>query len=317
MVSAIELYNKPDFKYREEVFSIMSINAWELLLKAKVLRNAQNNLNTIYVKEYPLTRNGQRSKKWKYKINRSGNRVTLDIFGALRKLQAQGIIDPRLYANIELLTEIRDNATHFYNRDPLLSQKVQEIGMATIKSYLTLVQDWFFISLEKYNFYLMPLSFFHVSKLEPIILGTRDATTSRLLKLIDAKEKEHPSTPSSSHNITIGIETRLVKSSTLDAQRIRISNDPNAPEYVLSLDDVLKTHPLDYDELTQKLKARYSDFKVNARYHTIRKKLENNVKFCLLYPLNPQKPDGVSKPLFTPAIFAEFDKEYSLNQPRP
>ena len=32
MVSAIEVYNKPDFKYREETFSILAINAWELLL---------------------------------------------------------------------------------------------------------------------------------------------------------------------------------------------------------------------------------------------------------------------------------------------
>ncbi|BAW80716.1 hypothetical protein TAO_1346 [Candidatus Nitrosoglobus terrae] len=35
MLSAIEIYNKPDFKYREEIFSIIAINAWELLLKAK------------------------------------------------------------------------------------------------------------------------------------------------------------------------------------------------------------------------------------------------------------------------------------------
>ena len=32
-VSAIEVYNKPDFKYREETFAILMVNAWELLLK--------------------------------------------------------------------------------------------------------------------------------------------------------------------------------------------------------------------------------------------------------------------------------------------
>jgi hypothetical protein len=35
MISAIEIYNKPDFKYREETFAILAINSWELLLKAK------------------------------------------------------------------------------------------------------------------------------------------------------------------------------------------------------------------------------------------------------------------------------------------
>ena len=35
MMSAIEIYNKPDFKYREETFAILAINSWELLLKSK------------------------------------------------------------------------------------------------------------------------------------------------------------------------------------------------------------------------------------------------------------------------------------------
>ena len=37
LISAIEIYNKPAFGYREETFAILAINAWELLLKAKVL----------------------------------------------------------------------------------------------------------------------------------------------------------------------------------------------------------------------------------------------------------------------------------------
>jgi hypothetical protein len=34
-VAAIEVYNKPNFSYREEAFSLLMVNAWELLLKAK------------------------------------------------------------------------------------------------------------------------------------------------------------------------------------------------------------------------------------------------------------------------------------------
>src|SRR5208283_3351467 len=32
-ISAIEVYNKPRFRYREETFAILMLNAWELLLK--------------------------------------------------------------------------------------------------------------------------------------------------------------------------------------------------------------------------------------------------------------------------------------------
>lgn len=38
MLSAIEIYNKPDFKYREETFAILAVNSWELLLKARIFQ---------------------------------------------------------------------------------------------------------------------------------------------------------------------------------------------------------------------------------------------------------------------------------------
>jgi hypothetical protein len=34
-ISAIEIYNKPHFLYREKAFALLMANAWELLLKAK------------------------------------------------------------------------------------------------------------------------------------------------------------------------------------------------------------------------------------------------------------------------------------------
>lgn len=51
MISAIEIYNKPDFKYREETFSILAINSWELLLKAKWLKENRNKVRSLYVLE--------------------------------------------------------------------------------------------------------------------------------------------------------------------------------------------------------------------------------------------------------------------------
>jgi len=36
-IASIEIYNKPDFKFREKAFSLLMTNAWELLIKAKWL----------------------------------------------------------------------------------------------------------------------------------------------------------------------------------------------------------------------------------------------------------------------------------------
>ena len=65
MISAIEIYNKPDFKYREETFAILAINSWELLLKAKWLKDNNNKIRSLYVYEKTKKKMGQpaRSKQ--------------------------------------------------------------------------------------------------------------------------------------------------------------------------------------------------------------------------------------------------------------
>ena len=61
MLSTIEIYNKPDFKYREDTFAVLCINAWELLLKAQVLHLSSNKLNAIYKTEYKTLKSGKKS----------------------------------------------------------------------------------------------------------------------------------------------------------------------------------------------------------------------------------------------------------------
>ncbi len=48
-LSAIEIYNKPNFLYRNEVFCILIVNAWELLFKAKLLADNNYDIKSIHV----------------------------------------------------------------------------------------------------------------------------------------------------------------------------------------------------------------------------------------------------------------------------
>ena len=73
MLAAIEIYNKPDFPYRGETFANLAINSWELLLKAKILKNNSNKVRVLYVKENVQRKDGSKSKKKKTKITKSGN----------------------------------------------------------------------------------------------------------------------------------------------------------------------------------------------------------------------------------------------------
>jgi hypothetical protein len=56
-LAAIEIYNKPDFYFREEAFSLLMTSAWELLLKAKWLADHKEDESALFEKDsYDRTR---------------------------------------------------------------------------------------------------------------------------------------------------------------------------------------------------------------------------------------------------------------------
>lgn len=77
LIAAIEIYNKPDFRYREETFAILALNAWELLLKARLLQINKNKLSVLYSYENKKTKAGVPSKKKTLRRNRAENPFTL------------------------------------------------------------------------------------------------------------------------------------------------------------------------------------------------------------------------------------------------
>ena len=76
LLSSIEVYNRPTFAYREETFSILALNAWELLLKAKLLSESGNTPRCLNVFEHRSLKNGQQSKKLTLVPIRVGERMS-------------------------------------------------------------------------------------------------------------------------------------------------------------------------------------------------------------------------------------------------
>ncbi len=145
-VAAIEVYNKPDFHFREEAFSLLMTNAWELLIKAKWLSDHSEKLESLHETNLDGT----------VRLNRSKNPITVGLTQLAKRL----LDDPNsgftqaVHSNLYGLVEIRDNAVHFLNADPSLGQRVMEIGMAAIQNYVLLSREWFQTDLSRYNFYL-------------------------------------------------------------------------------------------------------------------------------------------------------------------
>ena len=86
LVAAIEIYNKPAFPYREETFSILALNAWELLLKAKLLAESNNQQAILRIYEKRKMASGKLSKKEYVKRNRAGNEMTIGIEACFARL---------------------------------------------------------------------------------------------------------------------------------------------------------------------------------------------------------------------------------------
>jgi hypothetical protein len=312
-LSAIEVYNKPDFKYREETFSILMINSWELLLKAKIIKENNGDLKSIYVMINKVGKKGNKLNTLTPDLNRSSNPKTIGLPKCLNICEQHPInLDTTVKENIFLLMEIRDTAIHFQHADLYISKKVFEIGTASLKNYLTLITEWFNYDLSVYNFFLMPMTFFHeFEAIKSFSINSNKEQIENLLKYISEKEKEAPSDENKDFNISLKLETKFVKSTSTESLLVNYSNDPDAIKINVQEEDALKNYPYDYDKLTTALNKRYTDFKANQQYHNIRKPLMKNKKYCKTRLLDPNNSKSPKKDWYGTEIFKEFDKHYT------
>ena len=274
MLSAIETYNKPNFEYREETFTILATNAWELLLKARILQLDGNRISTLYAKEKRRNLDGSLSTKLFIKRNRSGTPMTIGLFMAYDRLVGEyGDTIPKVIRkNLELLVEVRDSAIHFMNKGYDISRALQELGTGCIRNYLQLTRTWFGIDLSTYNFFLMPLAFVGQSGQVDAVVFNQDER--KLLTFLRDQIKTDPSNIVDDYAVALRIDVKFSRSKDAGGQRVIITNDPDAIQVTLSEEDIRERYPWDYKILTTRLRRRYKGFLENQKYHNIRKPLE-------------------------------------------
>lgn len=92
-ILGIELYNKPTLKYRVEGFSFFICNAWELMLKAKIIKDFGE--KEVYYKDNPER--------------------TITLENCVKKIFTNDK-DP-LRRNLEKIIELRNTSTHFITQE--------------------------------------------------------------------------------------------------------------------------------------------------------------------------------------------------------
>lgn len=306
MLSAIEIYNKPDFKYREETFSILSINAWELLFKARILKLSKYNMNSIYVMENKKKKNGEKSKILTPKLNRARNPMTISLAESMLRLRKhEDKVSLNLVKSLFALIELRDNSIHFHNASDI-SKEIQELGFACIKNYMELIQFWEpRVDLSKYNFYLMPLAYVD-SKIDSTSILTEEV--KNYLNFVKKKVSE-TDILDDKFSVAIGIDISFKKSKTIDGIGMRY--DENGVPVKISEEDITLKYPLSYSDVTNTANKKYSDFKVNTNFHSLMRIIKQNKKLAHNRKLDPKNPKSQTKTFYNSNIWKEFDNQYT------
>jgi hypothetical protein len=301
-VAAIEIYNKPDFLFREEAFSMLMTNAWELLLKAKWLADHAEDEACLF----------EQKPDGAARVSRCGNPCTHGLGFLAERLVADkdSGFDRAAYDNVLALIEIRDTSAHFIHKDLHLGKRVLEVATASLRNFLVLTGEWFQIDLSRYNFFLMPLSFYHgFEAITATSISKQPDQVKRLIAYLDKLVQESPET--GSKHVALTIETKFVRAKEASAIAFRWTDNPDAPAVKLSEEDVLRNYPMTYRELTELLRRRYVDFREAEKYHQLRRKIEQEKKYCITRALDPRNPKSSRQRFYNTNIVAEFDRHFT------
>ncbi len=139
MLAAVEIYNKPGIAYREESFTILLPNAWELALKALLSKNGKS----IF---YPKKRKQPyRTLSWQ------------DALTAAEKYFPASLPALPVRKNLDLLSTYRDNAVHFYNAKAF-GCVIYALAQTSIVNFRNLLEYSFNVEFgEEFTWHLMPL----------------------------------------------------------------------------------------------------------------------------------------------------------------
>lgn len=125
-VLALETINRLSIKYRVESFTHLICNAWELLLKARVM-DVQNSRDAIY-----------------YKTKRGEPKRTISLRDALMKA-IPNEKEP-LRRNLEVIADLRDEAMHFVISE--VPNDILLLFQACVINYHRKLSEWFDLSLS-------------------------------------------------------------------------------------------------------------------------------------------------------------------------
>ena len=126
LLAAIEIYNKPTVEYREQTLALLVTNAWEVLLKARIVQQSGGKLETLYRRE-PKSERYVRDKE-------TQEPRTI----GLRRILSQFPLPDEVKANIKGLMEVRNRAAHMGVLSAEVRERILGFGTASVHNFVKL-----------------------------------------------------------------------------------------------------------------------------------------------------------------------------------
>ncbi len=306
MLAAIEIFNKPKFEYREEAFAILAINAWELLLKAKVIAESPRGERAIH-ETRPREKNGCTSKKEYIQRTASGLPRTISLKTATQRLRSTSL-PAEVSINVEAIAEIRDSAVHAHALSPLLGQKLLELGTACVRNYVVLVQRWFDVDLRDWKLSLMPIGFIDATLVTTGV--TISPAEKRILEHLSGVVDTVVGSPDAECQVAVKLRVEIARGAGTGAISVVQTKDPDALRITMTDEEFRTRYPWSYQELVTRCKERYADFKQDQKFYQIKRTIEAKQNGSRTRYLNPQNTKSAKQVFYSSSVLGEFDRHY-------
>ena len=290
LLAAVEIYNKPKVEYREQTVAFLIVNAWEVLIKARIVQQSGGKIQSIYQYK-PNSREYRRNQ---------GDILTIGIRDALN----QSKLPEELKSNINGIIKIRNKATHLGVLVPELKKTILEFSTASVQNFVKIYTGWFNESIDAP--YLLPLGFVGNAR---TAVATYPVRQKELLKELSDLVKPH-NLPDSGYSVAMHVQVEISRGLS-GGGSIGLTNDLNVPKVSISDDEALKTFPTPYNELVDKCRSRYPDFKRNNRFHLAMEDVHLDAKCTYERKLDPTTEIGSKKRFYNlEQTLAKLDNEY-------
>lgn len=287
LLAAIEIYNKAVFPHKEHTLAFLLVNAWEILIKARIIQQ-DGRLAAIYL------RNGRRYRRH----HLTNEPLTISIGRALNRIA----LPESVKLNIEGLVAIRDKAVHLGSLSDDVQTQVLYYATASVQNFIRLTNEWFDEKVEVP--YLLPVGFVGEAR-----LSTEGAGVGQRRLLAILEQLASSAGQDQEYAVTIQVEINLTPRFT-GGGTIGVTNDPSAPKLQISDTEELEMYPYTYADICAECKERYPDFKRNKRFNTIMRSINQDPECTYERKLDPRGKGGVGKRFYGPQALAKLDAQY-------